>query len=505
VRAHDPHLGISIPNTWLIAGVKTPTLHAVGLMAPGLPVFAIGRNPWISWGGTNMRAASSELYDASGLSPNMFSTRREKIRVRWWFDHEITVRDAPWGPVISDAPQFGAAGAKPFALRWTGHLASDEIGAMLGVARARTFAEFRDAFETFAVPGQNMLYADADGHIGQVMAVRLPGRNGAPPADMILDAAEREPMWQRSRGVKELPYALNPSDGFIVSGNNRPTEAAVQVGYFFSPDDRVRRMREIIAGNGKMGVEDVQRLQQDVYMPSAVALRDGLVKRLAETGLAPPADPRQGEVVDLMRVWDGHYRVDSRGALAFELFLAAFTDRFYAGLLGTEDGATFAGVGRIKSLLLEDLAAADLARLRPLLTAALQTAAERLAGFKAWGDAHRLRLAHPLGFLPVLGERYRYGDVPVAGSSDTVMKTAHAPVEDRHPTRYGSNARHISDLSDPDRNWFVLLGGQDGWINSANFLDQSKLWLDGKYIQVPLRVEQVRTRFIRKTTLEPAS
>ena len=33
---------------------------------------------------------------------------------------------------------------------------------------------------------------------------------------------------------------------------------------------------------------------------------------------------------------------------------------------------------------------------------------------------------------------------------------------ERHFTRYGSNARHISDLSNIDRNYFVLLGGQDG-------------------------------------------
>ena len=45
---------------------------------------------------------------------------------------------------------------------------------MLAVSRARSFAQFRAAFESFAVPGQNMLYADADGNIGRVLAVRPP-------------------------------------------------------------------------------------------------------------------------------------------------------------------------------------------------------------------------------------------------------------------------------------------------------------------------------------------
>jgi penicillin amidase len=503
LMANDPHLGISIPNTWLVAGLKTPTIHVVGLMAPGLPFFAIGRNPWIAWGGTNMRAASSELYDASGLAPGEIAERRETIRVRWWFDREVTIRDAPWGPVISDAPQFDGVNGKAFALRWTGHQASDEVSAMLAVARARNFAEFRRAFATFAVPGQNMLYADAAGHIGQVLAVKLPDRNGAPPSDLIVDPADGEKSWRRSRDAEDLPFALDPADGFVVSGNNRPAETDVQIGYFFSPDDRVRRMREIIQGNGKLGVEELERLQQDVYMPSSVALRDLLLRKLDDSGLAAPVDARSRDVVDLMRGWDGHYRAESRGALAFELFQAAFTARFYEAALGNGDGEAFANVGRIKALMVEDVAAADPVRLRPALASALAAAAERLPGFADWGDAHRLRLAHPLGFLPVLGSRYRYGDVAVGGSTDTLMKTAHAPVEDRHPTRYGSNARHISDLADLDRNWFVLLGGQDGWINSANFLDQSKLWLKGRYIQVPLRIESVRARFPHKTVLAP--
>ena len=66
LMANDPHLGIFIPNVWLIAGVRSPSCHAVGLMAPGLPIFAIGRNRHIAWGGTNMRAASSDLYNVGG-------------------------------------------------------------------------------------------------------------------------------------------------------------------------------------------------------------------------------------------------------------------------------------------------------------------------------------------------------------------------------------------------------------------------------------------------------
>ena len=116
---------------------------------------------------------------------------------------------------------------------------------------------------------------------------------------------------------------------------------------------------------------------------------------------------------------------------------------------------------------------------------------------------HRLQLAHPLSNLPLVGGRYRFADYPAGGSSDTLMKTAHATTSERHATRYGANARHISDLSDLDLNYFVLLGGQDGWINSSTFTDQVSLWRAGDYVQLPLRPEKARARAQRSTILLP--
>ncbi len=67
--------------------------------------------------------------------------------------------------------------------------------------------------------------------------------------------------------------------------------------------------------------------------------------------------------------------------------------------------------------------------------------------FADWGDMHRLRLAHPLALVPLIGERYRFDETPVGGSTDSLMKTAHGSTVERHFVRYGSDARHISDLS----------------------------------------------------------
>ncbi len=503
ILANDPHLGIYLPNLWLLAGVKSPSFHAVGLMIPGLPFFAIGRNPWIAWGGTNMRAASSELYDVSSLGSGEIAERRETIKVRWWFDREITVRETRWGPIVSDAPLFEGMGTPPIALRWTGHQASDEATAMLKLSRARDFTEFREALKTFAVSGQNMLYADKDGNIGQVLAVWLPDRSGAPPTDVILDGRENGPAWNDMRGADTLPFSLNPERGYLASANNRPANVGIHVGYFFSPDDRVRRMAELVETAGKVGVEDIAQFQQDVYMPSSVALRDVFLRKLDQTGLADTASGKEQEVIGLLEGWNGRYESISRGALAFELFRKGFSPAFYEFIFGEKDWAAFANVGRIKSLMLEDIDKAKPEALAQALRRALRVAAAHIDDFADWGEMHRLGLSHPLRLLPLVGRRYRFSDHPIGGSTDTLMKTAHGLTQERHFARYGSTARHVSDMSDMDLNYFVLLGGQDGWINSSTFLDQLPLWLEASYIQMPLRLETVRARFPHTMVLSP--
>lgn len=495
--ANDPHLGVFLPNLWVLAGYKSPSYHAVGMMIPGVPFIALGRNEQIAWGGTNMRALSTDLVDVSALPESDFTERTEEIGVRWWFDTEMTVRETPYGPVISDAPLVPSAGdGVEIALRWMGHQPSDEITSMLRVSQADDFAEFRSALDGFHVPGQNMVFADAKGHIGQVMAVKLPARSTTPPSDVLVSPNGND-AWANPVTAADLPAAFDPPEGYVASANNKPANADVAVGWHFSNDDRISRLRELLAGDGKIGVSDLQALQQDVYMASAVALRDLLLGQLERSGMTPTPD--QDAVAKILQAWDGHYDADSRGALAFELTSFAFAANFWS-----EEERKLMGVGgRFDEQLGEAIAAATPVQVATALMPSLDAASKGLKEFAVWGDMHRLGLRHPLSFIPVVGETYVFGDVPISGSSTTVMKTAHGATDQRHPTRFGSQARHISDMSDPDANWFTLLGGQDGWINSANFTDQFDFWLRGAYVQLPLQVETVERQFRHKMELRP--
>jgi penicillin G amidase len=156
-----------------------------------------------------------------------------------------------------------------------------------------------------------------------------------------------------------------------------------------------------------------------------------------------------------------------------------------------------------RALLFGAIQAGQAEALRPALEYATSRVLRGLRRFRTWGGMHRLEPHHPLAAIPLLGWWFRFGDWDAAGSSDTLMKTASALTARRHHASLASTARHIADLGDMDANWFALLGGQDGWLGSTTLLDQTRLWRDGAYIQVPLRPETVRVSFHHLTELRP--
>ena len=488
--ASDPHLGATLPNLWLIAGYQCPSYHLAGFMIPGVPMAALGRNPWIAWGGTNLHAMSSDLFDVTDLPAGEITERREVIRVRGRRDRTITIRDTSYGPVVSDLSFFPGRG-KTLALRWVGHGPSDELTAMLRVNRSRSWADYRAALEGFAAPGQNMVYADAQGHVGKLMAAHLPMRPAAPPESAVLPrAAQRH--WRQLATASDLPQSFDPAEGYVASANDRPGPMPIPAGFFFSTPTRIERFAQLLGQATGYGLADFARAQRDVAAPRLMAFRDVVLHLLGTA-------PESAEVQTLQAVlaaWDGVYGEDSAGALVFEVLL------FHLGskLLG-ERFPLYGRSADTRALLAEDFARLDTAAARELVLKAVPPAARAFAAAKVWGAIHRLRLPHALARLPFLGRKLAFGDWPVGGNSETILKTGGGFSDKKHFAGLVAVSRHISDMGDLDANHFVLLGGQDGWLGSTTLLDQVPLWREGGYVQVPLKPESVRARFSHETIL----
>jgi len=203
-----------------------------------------------------------------------------------------------------------------------------------------------------------------------------------------------------------------------------------------------------------------------------------------------------------LAAWDGMYNPESRGALLFELLLAEVSLRLY-GDDTSRMGAAASQWSYLKTFLMQDLYAISAQRREEIIKFSIRAAAKRSQDFKTWGDLHRIKLQHFLGGVPLLGRRFVLSDRPAPGSRETIMKSSHGLERGLHYSSYGSQARHVSDMSHPDLNYFVLLGGQDGFLRSENFADQLRLWEGGHFIKMPLMEESVQAEFGQTLILTP--
>lgn len=498
--AGDPHLGLSVPNLWVLAGMRSPSYAAVGFMLPGLPVIAEGRSYDLAWAGTNMHAANSDLFDISSVPDPSIQVRDTQIKTRFWFDITRRLRTSRFGSIISDSPLVGSRPGETLALNWVGYQPTDEIGSLLKVMRARDVNEFHDALSNFAVSPQNFLCADGKGNICHVLATVLPKRSELEPRSVVLDASDEANQWHDFADARTLPYSVNPAEGFLVSANNRPAKTPYPISYFFSADNRVKRMQSVLGGKDKVTLDDLKALQRDTLSPESRELAEDLVTLIESI---PAVRDTDRAFLARLKSFDGDYQAGASAPVAFETLLYHLVPATYGAKSPAELPGPYADLRQMRSYLISDIMALDANKRTGILINAIKSAAADARKYQTWGDMHRLRIQHWFASMPLVGKYFVYGDYPAGGSRETLMKTAHGLVNGRSAAAYGSQARFVSDLGDPDSSEFAMVGGNDGWLGSENALDQIPLWLQGKYIKMPLTPPAVAREFPVVTRLTP--
>src|SRR5262249_24483655 len=166
-----------------------------------------------------------DLYDIAKVRDAGIEAKETQISTRFWFDAKRTVRTSRFGSILSDSPLVKARDGEVLALRWVGNQPTDEVSGLFRVMRARDAKEFQASLGGFAVSPQNFLCADRQGNICHALATVLPKRTKAAPESLVLDAGVAGNDWRGFADATELPFAINPPEGFLASANNRPTDA----------------------------------------------------------------------------------------------------------------------------------------------------------------------------------------------------------------------------------------------------------------------------------------
>jgi penicillin G amidase len=514
IVASDPHVPFYAVSIWHQVRLHGGSFNVAGVALAGMPAVMIGRNRKVAWGITNNICSLRDLYQEKidSAHPNCFlydgkwepaKERKEVIQVKGAAPVEKIIRSSRNGPIVDEILPAAARGTGPVSLRWVGFEPCGWLTAVIGMNRANTCAEFREATRPWCVPTFNLVYADADGHIGHQCVGKIPIRTnwdrGYRPG---WDPAHQ---WKEFIPFESMPHLIDPPRGFVITANNRtaPDDYPYPLSGTWSGGYRARRIREMLEPRPKLSQQDCQQMQLDVHSGRAKLALPALLKVLADG-----ADAQARAAIKLLTAWDCIVRSDSAAVAIFNVYFTRWCGTVAAERFPRESaGFVAANVGGLAMRLLQGDDLGWFQRqtrekaIRLTFTATLDELTTRLGPDMTnwrWGKLHVLLQKHFLSGRGELGQLLDRSGLPLGGDGNTVNSSTPDP---SYAAWLGATYRMVTDLADPQLGmWSIEVGSVSGHPGSTHYDDQIAPWSEGKLHYIALAAT---TADGPRLTLEP--
>ena len=342
----NPHLPWSDIFTWTEAEYSMPGIHVYGAAVIGSPVLQIAFNDNLGWSHTVNTQDGDDLYELT-LAGNgylldgkvrPFDESIHVIKVRSadgsMADDTVHYRHSVQGPVVAMKP------GKAISLRAVGMDAPLipygyqqwwEMGA------ARNFSEFRKAITPNQISGQNITYADRDGHIMEFYGGNTPVRSRGDRAYWagIVPGDSSTTLWSSLHTYAEMPKTIDPPSGWVQNANDPPWWATFPVvihprdypSYMASKTMLLRPQRSVrmLLSDSSISFDELLRYKHSTRMELADRVLDDLLSTAATR--EEESLKRAGAV---LRRWDRSADADSRGAVLFTEWWKEYVKRMGA-------------------------------------------------------------------------------------------------------------------------------------------------------------------------------
>lgn len=544
--ANDPHLGLSAPSLWQVAHLRAPGIDVIGGVLVGLPAVVLGRTAGVAWGFVNTGPDVQDLmleqlhptdpsrYRIAPDGPEHsayahFSEREEVIQVRGGAAQTLTVRHSRHGPVISGVHRFLAreveASRYAVALRWSAlDRENRTLEASLGMMRAESVAQLREALRSYWAPAQNVVMADTSGEVGFQVAGAIPRRNPLNPVAGIAPVPGWDPLyrWQGYHEFRQLPRRsteeIRLQGGVHASANEKPIDEGQKLsfGEDWTRPDRKLRIVALLAATQAHDLGSMRKIQADHYAASLHTLIGSLGAPTSQHRLHESAWP-------LLQGFDG--RMDRRKvgptlatAWVDELTRLVFADEIgearWTEHYGRRDfrSALEAVIARRDTLWCDDRTSSNIERCETMIAQAWDAALEALSARLGndpkswtWGRAHQAVSVHrPFSQIPGLRQLF---ELRVASDGDTYTVNAGrlslSHREDPYRNQHAPSLRFLHDLSQPEASRFVMHSGQSGWVFTPAYRNMLGRW--SQVEDLPLRMNPPEEALVRQERWHPAA
>lgn len=537
IIANDPHLPFQAPCNWYAAVIRGSNWSAEGLTVPGIPAVIIGKSKNISWVVTNVMADDADFYieKIDSLGRNYFYNGEWRPLKKYSYtiavkDSEavhITVRETHRGPIVSGVHLYNnffkrrVESRYQLSMRWTGNDPSASFSAIRKLNYASDWNSFKNALKSYAVPGQNFVYADKAGNIGYVCAARLPIRQNV-SRTFIADGQTDQYDWKGYVPYEQMPALFNPDSGYIASANNKTVkDFSYYISNIWEPSSRIERITEMLRGKNKHSVHDFEHYQMDFISPYARQTVPYILDAFKNVKIK---DSNLKTALYLLKNWNFEMYEYSQVPAIYEVFFQNLLKNTFYDEMGYTLYNEFTFVAnvpyRTMQKMLEENNSPWFDNIKTKKTEGRddiirQSMAQTLSFLESrfgknptdwqWSKLHTITFRHTFsGRYSFLERLINIGPYGIGGSGTTVFNSEYfffRPYE----SVLGPSMRYIFDFADPDEFQMILTTGQSGNVLSDHYKDMAEMWLSGKYVSVKTNPAHIRNSNYKRLLLKPGN
>ena len=510
ILANDPHLGLNLPSIWFVMQLSTPEYNTMGATLPGALGIISGFNNHISWGETNAtrdvldwykiefkdKTRTQYKYDNAWKNTTV---RVEEIKVK----SEATVIDTViythHGPVTYDHNFMSDNEKSGYAMKWVGHIGGNNQRTFLALNKAKNYADYVNALETYTAPAQNFVFASTEGDIAIWIQGLFPNKWKG-QGKFLLDGSQPEHDWQSFIPSAFNAHTKNPVRGFVSSANQHPVDENYPF-YVFNDGYETYRNRVIndyFNSKAKFSVDDFKALHNNNYNLKAAELLPYMFETMDVSSLTS----EEKEIYNQIKSWDFNNNIEALGPSIWSKWYSKLYNLTWDEFDGEDEAlkspytyqTIYLMTTNPENEFMDVLETPKKETAHDLFLLAFKEAATDLIDWKAkngdynWQTFKGTRVGHLLQAIPAFS---RF-DLPIGGDRNIVNATS---------ATHGPSWRMIVEMSSPPKALGIYPGGQSGNPGSTyydNFIDD---WAIGKYHELNFLQSQTATDQIMATQI----
>jgi penicillin amidase len=519
IFANDPHIAFSQPSVWYQNHIKTPNFEIYGFNIALMPFPLLGHNKEYAYGLTMLANDDLNFYIEENnpknaleyKTPNGFEEYKileKTLRIKDEPDTTFFVKVSKHGPVMNGLIEH-VIDERPIAMSWIyTQLPNEMLSVAHGISHAKSLSNFKRSVAKIHAPGLNVMYGDAKDNIAWFSSAKLYQLRDSLSSKTYLNGASGTDEIIEYLPFEENPQSINPNWKYVYSANNQPDSVRGKLypGYY-QPQDRAKRITELLDQKNDFTKEDVTAMTYDVKSSTVSDISKALLKNIDQNLLTT----EEKRVFSVLENWDGNYLKNSVGPTIYNRFLYLFLKATYADELGIsfelflnsqlQDQVVPAQINRVNSVWWDNIATKDVLETR---TDIIQTSFKESTAFLqnqlgdnieewTWNRVLSIEHEHAIGKAGgLLRKFFNVGPFETIGGNEVINNQIFKlDSTGYYKVTAGPSTRRVIDFSDVENSSAILPTGQSGNVFSPFYKDQTQQFLNGEFVKMKLNQAEI--------------